>query len=126
MFSDAKSKTSKIKGRKPLWLAIVVVIVWMSISSFTGPLFGKLSTVQENNNSSFLPEDSVATRAANAITKFSDSANDQIPALVLFTGEVTPEKIALVESFAQTLGSKILVHSDGELLKDANGTLFIK
>ena len=60
MFSGSKSETSKIKGRKPLWLAIVVVIFWMSISSFTGPLFGKLSTVQENNNSSFLPEDSVA------------------------------------------------------------------
>jgi RND superfamily putative drug exporter len=121
MFSGSKSETSKIKGRKPLWLAIVIVIVWMSISSFTGPLFGKLSTVQENNNSSFLPEDSVATRAANAITKFSDSANDQIPALVLFTGEVTPEKIALTQSFAQTLGSKPMVHSDGELLKDEEG-----
>jgi RND superfamily putative drug exporter len=121
MFSDTKSKTSKIKGRKPLWLAIVVVIVWVSISGFTGPLFGKLSTVQENNNSSFLPEDSEATRAANAITKFSDSANDQIPALVLFTGEVTPEKIALTQAFAQSLGSKILVHSDGEKLKDAKG-----
>jgi RND superfamily putative drug exporter len=121
MFSDAKSKTSKIKGRKPLWLAIVVVIVWMSISSFTGPLFGKLSTVQENNNSSFLPEDSVATRAANAIAKFSDSANDQIPALVLFKGEVTPEKIASAQAFAQTLGTKALVHSDGKLLKDAKG-----
>ena len=121
MFSDTKSKTSKIKGRKPLWLAIVVVIVWVSISGFTGPLFGKLSTVQENNNSSFLPEDSEATRAANAITKFSDSANDQIPALVLFTGEVTPEKIALTQAFAQSLGSKILVHSDGEKLKDSKG-----
>ena len=121
MFSDAKSKTSKIKGRKPLWLAIVVVIVWVSISGFTGPLFGKLSTVQENNNSSFLPEESEATRAANAITKFSDSANDQIPALVLFTGEVTPEKIALTQAFAQSLGSKILVHTDGEKLKDAKG-----
>ena len=121
MFSKDKSKISNIKGRKPLWLAIVVVIVWMSISGFTGPLFGKLSTVQENNNSSFLPEDSEATRAANAIAKFSDSANDQIPALVLFTGEVTPAKIASAQEFAQNLGSKILVHSDGELLKDASG-----
>lgn len=114
-------EASKIKGRKPLWLAIVVVILWMSISGFTGPLFGKLSTVQENNNSSFLPPDSEATRAANAIAKFSDSANDQIPALVLFTGEVTPERIASSQAFAQTLGSKLLVHTDGKLLKDANG-----
>ena len=118
MFSK---ETSKIKGRKPLWLAIVVVIVWVSISGFTGPLFGKLSTVQENNNSSFLPPESEATRAANAIAKFSDSANDQIPALVLFTGDVTDEGIASAQTFSQTLGSKLLVHSDGKLLKDADG-----
>jgi len=118
MFSE---KTSKINGRKPLWLAIVVVIVWMSISGFTGPLFGKLSTVQENNNSSFLPPDTEATRAATAIAKFSDSANDQIPALVLFTGDATPERISTAQTFAQTLGSKLLVHTDGKLLKDASG-----
>ena len=118
MFSE---KSSKIRGRKPLWLAIVVVIVWISISGFTGPLFGKLSTVQENNNSSFLPENSEATRAANAIAKFSDTANDQIPALVLFTGDVNVGTIAATQAFAQTLGSKLLVHTDGELIKDAKG-----
>ena len=93
----------------------------MSISGVTGPLFGKLSTVQENNNSSFLPPDSEATRAATAIAKFSDSANDQIPALVLFTGDVTGEKIAATQAFAQTLGSKLLVHTDGKLITDAKG-----
>jgi RND superfamily putative drug exporter len=93
----------------------------MSISGVTGPLFGKLSTVQENNNSSFLPPDSEATRAATAIAKFSDSANDQIPALVLFTGDVTGEKIAATQAFAKTLGSKLLVHTDGKLIKDAKG-----
>lgn len=93
----------------------------MSISGFTGPLFGKLSTVQENNNSSFLPPESEATRAATAIAKFSDSANNQIPALVLFTGDVTAERIASAQAFAQTLGSKSLVHTDGKLLKDADG-----
>ncbi|CAB4696103.1 MAG: MMPL family transporter [Actinobacteria bacterium] len=118
MFSQ---KTSKLRGRKPLWLAIVVAIIWMSISGVTGPLFGKLSTVQENNNSSFLPPDSEATRAATAIAKFSDSANDQIPALVLFTGDVNVANIAATQAFAQTLGSKLLVHSDGKLITDAKG-----
>ncbi|MFZ4064283.1 MAG: MMPL family transporter [Candidatus Nanopelagicaceae bacterium] len=118
MFSK---KTSSIKGRKPLWLAIVVVIVWMSISGVTGPLFGKLSSVQENNNSSFLPPESEATRAATAIAKFSDSANDQIPALVLFTGDVTVEHIASAQVFTQSLGAKMLVDSDGKLIKDKSG-----
>ena len=93
----------------------------MSISGFTGPLFGKLSTVQENNNSSFLPAESEATRAANAIAKFSDTANDQIPALVLFTGDVNVDTIASAQAFAQTLGSKLLVHSDGKLITGADG-----
>ena len=118
MFSE---KNSKLSGRKPLWLAIVVALIWISISGVTGPLFGKLSTVQENNNSSFLPPDSEATRAANAIAKFSDSANDQIPALVLFTGDVTAEKVAATQAFAQTLGTKLLVHTDGKLITDAKG-----
>ena len=121
MFSQ---KTSKLRGRKPLWLAIVVAIIWMSISGVTGPLFGKLSTVQENNNSSFLPPDSEATRAATTIAKFSDSANDQIPALVLFTGDVNVANIAATQAFAQTLGSKLLVHSDGKLITDAKGKNF--
>ena len=94
MFSDAKSKTSKIKGRKPLWLAIVVVIVWMSISSFTGPLFGKLSTVQENNNSTFLPEDSVevllmafsmVTFPLDAIVKSPPVTLTLLPLMLMFS-----------------------------------------
>lgn len=46
-------REASIKGRKPLWIAIVAIIAWLGISSVAGPTFGKLSTVQENDNAAF-------------------------------------------------------------------------
>ena len=53
-----------IKSKKPLAVAVLVVFAWFGVSAVFGPLFGKLSTVQENNNSSFLPKGAEATLAA--------------------------------------------------------------
>ena len=35
--------------------ALVVVLVWFGIASVGGPLVGRLSEVQKNDNASFLP-----------------------------------------------------------------------
>jgi RND superfamily putative drug exporter len=51
------------KTRKPFAIALLVVIVWFGITGVMGPLFGKLTSVQENNNSSFLPKGAEATKA---------------------------------------------------------------
>ena len=42
-------------GRKAVWLAIAVAVGWLLIGSAVGPLSGKLSEVQTNDNASFLP-----------------------------------------------------------------------
>jgi hypothetical protein len=60
MSTKTKSKGS-VKGRKPLWIAIVAIIAWLGISSVAGPTFGKLSTVQENDNAAFLPDNAEST-----------------------------------------------------------------
>ena len=39
----------RVRGRKPLWIAIIVVVAWLGVSGAAGPLFGKLSTVQKND-----------------------------------------------------------------------------
>ena len=36
--------------RKPIAIAILVVIAWFGVTGFFGPLFGKLTSVQENDN----------------------------------------------------------------------------
>ena len=85
-----------IKSKKPLAVAILVVIAWFGVSGIFGPLFGKLSTVQENNSSSFLPKGAEATLAADEIAKFTDNTAFNFPTLVLFEGEVSEPVLAKI------------------------------
>lgn len=63
MAKQIKNKSSVI-GRKPLWIAIIAIVAWLGISSVAGPTFGKLSTVQENDNAAFLPDNAESTLAS--------------------------------------------------------------
>jgi RND superfamily putative drug exporter len=118
MASKVKSKSS-VMGRKPLWIAVVSIIAWLAISSVAGPTFGKLSTVQENDNAAFLPDSAESTLASKVTVKFSDSSNDQIPTLLLFLGDVDPIKnptnLVRIQSYLNELGNKTLPES-GKLL----------
>ena len=86
------------KSKKPLALSILVVIVWFLITGVFGPLFGKLSTVQENNNSSFLPKGAEATLASDEISKFSEGTAFNFPTLILLEGELSPEALNKVNA----------------------------
>ncbi|MTA02530.1 MAG: MMPL family transporter, partial [Actinobacteria bacterium] len=87
-----------IKSKKPLAVAILVVIAWFGVSGIFGPLFGKLSTVQENNNSSFLPQGAEATLASDEIQKFSDGVAFNFPTLVLFEGEASDSALEKINA----------------------------
>jgi len=118
MASKVKSKNS-VMGRKPLWIAVVSIIAWLAISSVAGPTFGKLSTVQENDNAAFLPDSAESTLASKVTVKFSDSSNDQIPTLLLFLGDVDPVKnpanLVRIQSYLNELGNKTLPESGKQL-----------
>ena len=107
------------RARKGLWIAIIVVIGWLAIGGFSGPVFSKISTVQENDNSAFLPESAESTIANKIIVKFSDQSSDLLPTLLLLVGDVTPasnpEAFAKLNSYASTLGSKLLPQSQKPL-----------
>ena len=99
-------KLGSIKGRKPLWVAIIAIVAWLGISSVAGPTFGKLSTVQENDNSGFLPDNAESTKTAKVTVKFADSANDQLPTLLLFVGDMDIAKLARINQYLATLSNK--------------------
>ena len=114
--------TAKRSHRRLIITASVVAIIWLFISSLTGPLFGNLSSVQKNDNSKFLPANSESSEASVAILKFSTStANNQFPTLVLFEGKVDQAKVISANAFLQSLMSKDLVDAKGHLIKDAKG-----
>ena len=125
MSKTAEAKTpnlNSLKGhRKPLWVATAVVLLWFMISGVTGPLFGSLSTVQKNDNSKFLPANSEASKATDAIAKFATTKINAFPALILFEGQVTPSNTSATQSFVQGLASRPLVDEKGASLKDKSG-----
>ena len=116
----AMSKRSAADGskvsshRKPMWLAIVLVLAWFMVSGVTGPLFGQLSTVQKNDNSKFLPSSSETERFNAATASFSTGANKALPELILFLGDASPANVLATNTFLQTVGALPLVDVAGK------------
>jgi RND superfamily putative drug exporter len=96
------------KSRKPFAIAMLVVIIWFMITGVFGPLFGKLSTVQDNNNSSFLPKGAEATLANDQIKTFSGKETFSFPTLILFEGKVSQENLAAINTHMNGVGSLTL------------------
>lgn len=104
-----------VKGRKPLYIAIVAIIAWLSIGGISGPVFSKISTVQENDNSAFLPESAESTIASEVIVNFQDQSADLLPTLILLEGNVgpavNPTLFQAIDDYAKTLPTKVLPQS---------------
>jgi putative drug exporter of the RND superfamily len=103
------------KNRKPFAWAMLVVILWFVITGIFGPLFGKLTSVQENNNSSFLPKGAEATLAADQIKLFSSQDSFIFPALVLFEGSFTPSTVAAVNDHVTKVGDLKLAGTSAKI-----------
>jgi RND superfamily putative drug exporter len=87
---------------------MLVVIIWFMIAGIFGPLFGKLTSVQENNNSSFLPKGAEATQAADVIATFSTKESFNFPTLILFEGKSTPATFEAINAHMATVGNLTL------------------
>ena len=84
---------------------MLVVIIWFMIAGIFGPLFGKLTSVQENNNSSFLPKGAEATQAADVIATFSTKDSFNFPTLILFEGKSSPATFEAINAHMLTVGN---------------------
>jgi RND superfamily putative drug exporter len=117
-----------IKNKKPVSVAVLVVIAWFLITGIFGPLFGKLTSVQENNNSSFLPKGSEAALASNEISKFAGDTSFNFPTLVLFEGTASPEALSAINAHLSTVSELTLDGTSAKigdyLLKDQPITAF--
>lgn len=94
---------------------MLVVIVWFMITGVFGPLFGKLSSVQENNNSSFLPKGAEATLASDEIKKFSGKDSFSFPTLILFEGKVSPTTLGAINEHMAGVGALTLDGTDAKI-----------
>jgi RND superfamily putative drug exporter len=105
------SNTMRSK-RKPIAIAILVVIAWFGVTGFFGPLFGKLTTVQENDNSAFLPDSAESTKAVKLLENFAAGESTAFPTLVLLEGSVGPEVLQQINAHLETVGDLKLSETD--------------
>jgi putative drug exporter of the RND superfamily len=103
--------------RRPFVIALLVIIAWFGVGGGLGPLFGKLSTVQENDNANFLPSNAEATRAAKVIEKFSTTESRALPTLILYLGDIDQNKLADLNAELATIGGKTIEGTDVPLSK---------
>jgi len=68
------------------WIRIVapliLVVIWLGVSSLGGPTFGKLSTVVNNDQASYLPASAESTQVQSDLKKFFPA--DTVPAIVVY------------------------------------------
>ena len=109
------SGTQLKQSRRYLWLAVIVLVGWFGISGVTGPLFGKLSSVQQNDSAGFLPSSAESTKAADIATKFTSQDTQILPALVIFSGTADQAGLASIGQFAATLKDVTVDHGGGKI-----------
>jgi RND superfamily putative drug exporter len=87
---------------------MLVVLLWFVIAGIFGPLFGKLTSVQENNNSSFLPKGAEATQASEVIATFSNKDTFTFPTLILLEGKPDAATLTAINEHFSTVGDLTL------------------
>jgi len=95
-------------------IALLVVLVWFGVSGVGGPLVGRLSEVQKNDNASFLPAQAESTEVMNEVARFSES--EALPFIVVMEGKgaVTPQQQQAAGDFVSQLPGLRLPKLGGE------------
>src|SRR5450631_4942394 len=96
------AERSKAGGRTRLTRAfalILVLLAWFALAGVGGPLVGRLSEVQKNDNASFLPKSAESTEVGKLAAKFSST--DTLPYFVVVQrpAGLKPSDSAAVRTF---------------------------
>lgn len=104
--AQREQQTKKPLNKRGIGIRAVIysllILVWLSVAGIGGPTFGKLSEVQTNDQTAFLPATAEATQALEWQNKFRST--EAIPAVVLLTSETEVSKdtaAALAEDLSQ-------------------------
>ncbi|MEO6145404.1 MAG: MMPL family transporter [Dermatophilaceae bacterium] len=102
------AERSKPAGRTRLTRIIVMLLIlfaWLGLAGVGGPLVGRLSEVQKNDNASFLPKSAESTEVSALAAKFTST--DALPYFVVIerASGLTPADSAAVKEFTAGIPS---------------------
>ena len=98
--ATTRREAAAARSTVPKWLRItlpaLLILVWLVGASIGGPYFGKVSEVSSNDQTTYLPSSSEATKVQQLRGEFSSS--DAIPAVVVFTSPdaLTEEQLGTI------------------------------
>ena len=98
------SRSSRVLASPLRWLVPAALLVaWLVVGSIGGPYSGKLSEVQKNDASSFLPASAESTKVSDLQKTFTDQQT--FPAFVLLEADraLTPQQLAALQAFTRTI-----------------------
>ena len=104
---EPATRTAARRPRRVLWGAVLVILAWLVVAGLGGAAQGKLSGVQSNDNSTFLPKGAESTLVSQAVAELNQS--DTLPYLVVVEradgAALTPQDLQAVGTFAAGIPS---------------------
>lgn len=82
-------------------LVVAVIVAWLGVAGAGGQVFGVLSSVQENENSAFLPASAESTEVSVAHAEFVPS--EAVPGLFVVDKVADPSEVAGVQAWADAV-----------------------
>jgi RND superfamily putative drug exporter len=97
---DAPRRQAAPYGRRAFrWVAALVVLGWLALGGVGGPLVGRLSEVQTNDNANFLPASAESTEVSNFVQKTTDTQTLPYLVVVERTSGLTPADLQAVQAY---------------------------
>ncbi|MDP9738028.1 MMPL family transporter [Curtobacterium sp. 260] len=102
-------------------LPALVVLVWLVVAGVGGPVFGKISEVATNDQTSFLPASADATKVQERAADFRQAS--EAPAIVVLDrdGGLTSDDLAAARRIADTIGERDDVQGTSPVITSEDG-----
>ncbi len=92
--------TRRGTGARVIVGAVLVLFAWLAVGGIGGQSIGKLSGLQKNDNSSFLPADAESTQVAAELRKFQDAQSLPLIVVAERSAGVQPADLAAGKELA--------------------------
>jgi RND superfamily putative drug exporter len=119
---EGRTSTGRVRLRRPMVIATLVMLGWLLVAGVAGPFAGKLSSLQKNDLADFLPSTAEATQVLKQERGFQSAT--VVPAVVVFerSSGITEADRANVAAAAATLtGLKGVVGGASQVIPAADG-----
>jgi RND superfamily putative drug exporter len=85
------------------WVALLAVLAWFAIGAVGGPLVGRLSEVQTNDNANFLPASAESTAVNEFVQKTTDTQTVPYLVVVEKASGLTPADLQALQAYVASI-----------------------